>query len=70
MWSQLSRRGREGASETGDVGSWDVTLGCAANSAATFFYTLQWIQPTPARTISYTLSLSHTLQKLVSLGVK
>lgn len=41
-WSQRCRC--RGGWETGDVGSWDVTLGCAANSAGTFSYTVQWMQ--------------------------
>lgn len=67
MWSQRSRcETRGGRSETGDVGSWDVTLGCAAKSAGAFFYTLQRTQHNhtygDTHTFSCTLFLSHTLQ--------
>lgn len=54
-------------SENGDVGSRDVTLGCAANSAGTFFYTLQWIKDT--LTPNATTTHTHTQFPTPSLSV-
>lgn len=69
--SAESVQGEEGGLRTGDVGSWDVTLGCAANSAGTFFCTAQWIQDTHTHTqfLAPSLLVIYT-SKPASLGVK